>query len=48
LFIIKNDVENGDNNKTTLDEIESIIKYNPLQLDNFSADAEKTSNLTER
>jgi anthranilate synthase component 1 len=47
LFIIKNDVENGDNNKTSLDEIESIIKYNPLQLDNFSADAEKTSNLTD-
>jgi anthranilate synthase component 1 len=47
LFIIKNDVENGDNNKISLDEIESIIKYNPLQLDNFSADAEKTSNLTD-
>lgn len=47
LFIIKNDVENGDNNKTSLVEIESIIKYNPLQLDNFSADAEKTSNLTD-
>ena len=46
LFIIKNDVENGNNNKTSLDEIESIIKYNPLQLDNFSADVEKTSNLT--
>jgi anthranilate synthase component 1 len=47
LFIVKNDVENGDNDKTSLDEIESIIKYKPLQLDNFSADAEKTSNLTD-
>lgn len=47
LFILKNDVQNCENNKTTLDEIESIIKYNPLQLDGFSADEEKTSNLTD-
>jgi anthranilate synthase component 1 len=51
LFIIKNDSEvsgeASENNKATLEEIESIIKYNPLQLDNFSADAEKISNLTD-
>lgn len=46
LFIIKNEIENGDNDKSTLEEIESIIKYKPLQLDNFAADNEKTSNLT--
>ena len=46
LFIIKNEVENGINDKTSLEEIESIIKYKPLQLDTFVADTEKTSNLT--
>jgi anthranilate synthase component 1 len=46
LFIIKNEVENGINDKTSLEEIESIIKYKPLQLDMFVADTEKTSNLT--
>lgn len=47
LFIIKNEIENSENDKTSLDEIESFIKYKPLQLDNFSADSEKTSNLTD-
>jgi anthranilate synthase component 1 len=47
LFIIKNEMENGENDGTTLEDIESIIKFKPLQLDNFSADAEKTSNLSD-
>ncbi len=47
LFIIKNDVENCENDKATLDEIESIIRFKPLQLDHFSAENEKTSNLTD-
>lgn len=47
LFIVKNDIEGFENDKTTLDEIESIIKYKPLQLDSFAADMEKTSNLTD-
>ena len=47
LFIIKNEVDNIENDNTTLDEIESIIKYKPLQLDNFAADAEKTSNFSD-
>ena len=47
LFIIKNEVEGFENDKTTLDEIESIIKFKPLQLDNFAAESEKTSNLTD-
>lgn len=45
LFIIKNEIENAPNNSISIDEIESIIKYKPLQLDSFSADSEKTSNL---
>jgi anthranilate synthase component 1 len=47
LFIIKNEVENGENDGTTLEDIESIIKFKPLQLDNFAAENEKTSNLTD-
>jgi anthranilate synthase component 1 len=40
-------VDGCENDPTTLEEIESIIKFKPLQLDNFSSDAEKTSNLTD-
>ncbi len=47
LFIVKNNVDGCENDPTTLEEIESIIKFKPLQLDNFSSDAEKTSNLTD-
>ncbi|MCB0507361.1 MAG: anthranilate synthase component I family protein [Bacteroidetes bacterium] len=47
LYIIKNEIENAPNNSISIDEIESIIKYKPLQLDSFSADSEKTSNLND-
>ncbi len=47
LFLVKNEVEGGTADSTTLDEIESSIKYKSLHLDNFSADMEKTSNLTD-
>ncbi|MDB5226779.1 MAG: anthranilate synthase component family protein [Bacteroidota bacterium] len=47
LYIIKNDVEGFEADATTLDEIESIIKYKPLHLDNFAAENEKTSNLSD-
>lgn len=47
LFIIKNEIENGNNHASSLEEIESIIKYKPMQLDSFSRIGEKTSNLTD-
>ena len=46
LFLIKNDIENVELDKTTLDEIESFIKYKPMQIDHFSAEKEKSSNVT--
>ncbi|HMY22442.1 MAG TPA: chorismate-binding protein [Chitinophagales bacterium] len=47
LFIIKNEIEQVTNDTSTLDDIESFIKYKPLQLDTFACDAEKTSNLND-
>ncbi|MFN8284491.1 MAG: anthranilate synthase component I family protein [Chitinophagales bacterium] len=47
LYIIKNEVEDVENDKTSLDDIEGFIKYKPLQLDNFSAEKEKTSNVSD-
>ena len=48
LYLIKNDINpNGNLKDISLDEIESIIKYKPLQLDQFSTDLVKTSNLTD-
>ena len=47
LFIIKNEIEQATNDTSTLDDIESFIKYKPLQLDTFACDAEKTSNLND-
>jgi anthranilate synthase component 1 len=47
LFIIKNEVEGCESDKTTLDEIEGIIKFKPMHLDNFSSEQEKSSNLSD-
>ncbi|MCC6515937.1 MAG: chorismate-binding protein [Chitinophagales bacterium] len=47
LFIIKNEIEQATNDTSTLDDIESFIKYKPLQLDTFACDEEKTSNLND-
>jgi anthranilate synthase component 1 len=46
LFLIKNDVENVELDKMSLDEVEAFIKYKPMQLDPFSAEKEKSSNVT--
>lgn len=47
LYIVKNEIENVKSNTVSFEEIESIIKYKPLQLDHFNADPQKTSNLTD-
>jgi anthranilate synthase component 1 len=47
LYIIKNEVEGCECDHTTLEEIEGVIKYKPLHLDNFSSENEKISNLTD-
>jgi anthranilate synthase component 1 len=47
LYIVKNEVEGCESEQVTIEDIESIIKFNPLHLDNFSAEKEKTSNLTD-
>ncbi len=47
LYIVKNEIEDGINDATTLDEIESMIKYKPLHLDNFTTTSSKSSNLTD-
>ena len=47
LYMVKNEIENVALNAVSFEEIESIIKYKPLQLDHFNAEVEKTSNLTD-
>jgi anthranilate synthase component 1 len=47
LYIIKNEVEGCEFDKVSMEDIEGIIKFNPLHLDNFSAEKEKTSNVSD-
>lgn len=47
LYLVKNEIENVVSDRVTLDEIESIIKYKSMHLDNFSADSEISSNVTD-
>jgi anthranilate synthase component 1 len=47
LYLIKNEVEGVKAEITSLEEIESVIKYKPLHLDSFSSDPDKSSNLTD-
>lgn len=47
LIMMRNEVENSTTVLLSFDEMESFIKYKPLQIDTFSAPKNKTSNLTD-